>query len=276
MAAGNEKPLDVLQIDMKKATGQSGEAGFKSEVLAEFYRQMANEPGPKRAKLYRAMLKMIEQGFWNPGDRLPTDLELTRHLPLSLATVQAGLNALAEQGLVSRTKRKGTFVASEDHLTRDYVFFQFLHADSGKQMLVDTVELEVSETSETGPWSELLGRREKYLQLSRIVRIGDEFSTLSDFYFADPKIWILLDFPPDSLKNIGIQQMIHLRFGLPSINRDWSVSFAQFDAATAAALGVEPGTTGQRFDVRVRTIGDAPLAFHRILVPPHRHTLHIA
>lgn len=261
---------------MKKATEVAEGADFRSEALAEFYRQMANEPGPKRAKLYRAMLKMIEQGFWNPGDRLPTDLELTRHLPLSLATVQAGLNALAEQGLVSRTKRKGTFIASEDHLTRDYVFFQFLHADTGKQMLIDAVELEVKETSEAGLWSDLLGKREKYLQLSRIVRVGDEFSARSDFYFGDPKIWILLDFPPESLKRIGIQQMIHLRFGMPSINRDWSVSFVAFDATTAAALGIEPGTTGQRFDVRVRTIGDAPLAFHRILVPPHRHTLHIA
>lgn len=263
-------------VNTRNTTEETKGAGFKSEALAEFYRQMAHEPGPKRAKLYRAMLKMIEQGFWNPGDRLPTDLEVARHLPLSLATVQAGLNALAEQGLVSRTKRKGTFVASEDHLTRDYVFFQFLHADSGKQMLVDTVELEVREASETGPWSDLLGKREKYLQLSRIVRIGDEFSTRSDFYFADPKIWILLDFPPESLKKIGIQQMIHLRFGLPSLNRDWAVSFVEFDPTTAAALGVEPGTMGQRFDVRVRTIGDAPLAFHRILVPPHRHALHIA
>ena len=261
---------------MKKTAKETEGAGFKSEALADFYRQMANEPGPKRAKLYRAMLKMIEQGFWNPGDRLPTDLELTGRLPLSLATVQAGLNALAEQGLVSRTKRKGTFIASEDHLTRDYVFFQFLHAETGKQMLVDTVELDVRETSDSGPWSDLLGKREKFLQLSRIVRIGEEFSTRSDFYFADPKIWILLDFPPESLKNLGIQQMIHLRFGLPSLNRDWTVSFADFDAGTAAALGVEPGTTGQRFDVRVRTIGDAPLSFHRILVPPHRHTLHIA
>lgn len=261
---------------MKRTAKESEEAGIKSEALAEFYRQMADEPGPKRTKLYRAMLKMIEQGFWNPGERLPTDLEVTRHLPLSLATVQAGLNALAEQGLVSRTKRKGTFVASEDHLTRDYVFFQFLDAETGKQLLVDTVELEVKETAEIGPWSDLLGKRGKYLQLSRVVRIGNEFSTRSDFYFADPKIWILLDFPPESLKNVGIQQMIHLRFGLPSVSRDWTISFFEFDATTAAALGIEPGTTGQRLDVRVRTIGDAPLAFHRILVPPHRHTLHIA
>ena len=260
---------------MNRTEGARG-ADFRSEALAEFFGQMVDGPGPKRAKLYRAMLKMIEQGFWNPGDRLPTDLEITRHLPLSLATVQASLNALAEQGLVSRTKRKGTFVASEDHLTRDYVFFQFLHADTGKQMSVDAVELDVREITERGLWSDLFGTREKYLQLSRIVRIGGEFSTRSDFYFADPKIWILLDFPSESLKDIGIQQMIHLRFGLPSINRDWTVSFVEFDAATAAALGVEPGTTGQRFDVRVRTVGDAPLAFHRILVPPHRHTLHIA
>ncbi len=265
-------PETAAQQSKKEASG----ADFKSEALSEFFRQMAQDPGPKRSKLYRAMWKMIEQGFWNPGERLPTDLEITRHLPLSLATVQASLNMLAEHGMVTRTKRKGTFVASEENLTRDYVFFQFLNGDTGKQMQVDAVALEVKETSASGPWTELLGHREKYLQLSRVMNIADEFFTLSDFYFADPKIWVLLDFPPESLINIGIQQMIHLRFGMPSISRDWTLSFAALDGDVATALGVEAGTLGQQCDIGVRTIGEAPLTFHRIVIPPHRHKLHIA
>ena len=74
MATGHETPLKMPEAKTRRTTGKTKGADFKSEALAEFYRQMTHEPGPKRAKLYRAMLKMIEQGFWNPGDRLPTDL----------------------------------------------------------------------------------------------------------------------------------------------------------------------------------------------------------
>jgi len=248
---------------------------LKSEVLLNFYEETSSLPGTKRTRLHRAMLKMIEQGFWDPGDRLPTDIELTDKLPLSIATVQASLNMLAEQGLVTRVKRRGSFISSEENLPRDYFYFQFINSTSGYQMTIDTVDIAVSEEQKKGPWSDFLGEKNKYLNISRVVNIGGEFLILSEFYFSNPNIWVLMDFPLDKLKELAIQQLIHLRLGLPALKQNWAVSFIEFDSVDANRIGVPTGTLGQQFDVSVYTVGDVPLVFHRISVPPNDHSLHI-
>ena len=52
----------------------------------------------------------ILTGFYKPGDRLPTVLELAHGLGVSIRAPQAALRTLTEEGLVSPTRRLGTFV----------------------------------------------------------------------------------------------------------------------------------------------------------------------
>jgi len=265
-----------MPIKTKDKKSRRSAKALRSEALLSFYKEATSQPGPKRVRLHSAMLKMFEQGFWNPGDRLPTDVELTKELPLSVATVQASLNMLAEQGLITRAKRRGSFVASEEHLPRDYYYFQFLHPETGKRVTSEALEVDIAETDDHGPWATFLGERTKYLHISRIMNIGKSFRLHSDFYFADPKIWVLMDFPSETLKEVAIQQLIHVRLGLPALKRDWTVSSKTADPTTAARIGVDAGTVCQQFDVRVLTIGDVPLVYHRFIVPPNEHSLHIA
>jgi DNA-binding GntR family transcriptional regulator len=248
----------------------------KSDALLSFFEEATLLPGPKRIRLHRAMLKMIEQGFWDPGDRLPTDVELTSKLPLSIATVQASLKMLAEQGLITRAKRLGSFVASEEHLPRDYFYFQFINTKTEARLAIKAVDLTIQEITEKGSWSKFLGQREKYLKVSRVICIGSAFRIQSDFYFANPKVWILMEIPVERLKDLAIQQLIHIRLGLPALKRDWAVSFAELDSIAANKIGVETGTQCQQFDVRVFTEGDIPLVFHRFVVPPNDYSLYIA
>ena len=97
---------------------------IRIEALLGFYDDLANKPGRKRDRLYQAVLKMIERGFWNPGDRLPTDADFAHLLPLSVATVQAALKMLSDQKVIVRKQKQGSFVASEDNLNRDICISQ--------------------------------------------------------------------------------------------------------------------------------------------------------
>ncbi|MEO3781463.1 GntR family transcriptional regulator [Micromonospora sp. B11E3] len=54
----------------------------------------------------------IQSGELPPGARLPTEAELQEAYDVSRATAQKALNELAQAGLVVRTRRKGTHVAS--------------------------------------------------------------------------------------------------------------------------------------------------------------------
>ena len=253
----------------------SVETDFRSEALLRFYQQTSKGTGTKRVKLYRAMLEMIENGFWNPGDRLPTDLEFTNQLPLSLATVQASLQMLAEQDLIIREKRNGSFVATEDRLSRDLIFFRFLKPDTNNPLETEDLTLEVTETSRSGPWVGFLGIRDRYVLLSRTIAIGNEFRVRSEFYFANPRLRVLLDVSTQSLKGLAIRPYLHFKFGLPTIAVNWEISFKALDLALADMMGVAQAQMSQQFDVMLTTIGDEPLAYHRFWVPPNNCRMQI-
>lgn len=71
--------------------------------------------------LYRriegAVRQMIREAGLGPGDRLPSDNELSRRFGTTRVTVAKALAALEREGLVQRLVGRGTFVASPDPVT---------------------------------------------------------------------------------------------------------------------------------------------------------------
>ena len=53
----------------------------------------------------------IQDGYWQPGDRLPSESELVQQFGLSRMTVNRALRELAEQGRIQRLAGVGSFVA---------------------------------------------------------------------------------------------------------------------------------------------------------------------
>jgi GntR family histidine utilization transcriptional repressor len=53
----------------------------------------------------------ILSGAWQPGHRLPFELELARQYACSRMTVNKALNGLARAGLIERRRKSGSFVA---------------------------------------------------------------------------------------------------------------------------------------------------------------------
>jgi GntR family transcriptional regulator len=62
-------------------------------------------------QILRAIVKDIEGGVFRPGDRLPTERQLSEATGASLAPVRAALRQLELAGYVIRTQGRGTFVA---------------------------------------------------------------------------------------------------------------------------------------------------------------------
>ena len=247
----------------------------RAGALLTFYEQEHSGPGPKRARLYRAMVKMISQAFWNAGQRLPTDKEFTRLVPVSVATVQGALNMMAEQGLITRKKRDGTYVAPEEHLTRETAFFNFSSVGGSSIAPTRDVDYRIEETDETGPWTAFLGLDASSIRISRIVEVDQAFRVRSHFYLNGQAFRELLTIPTETLKDISVRSHLQLHFGMPTKSMRWDVGFDRFDADTADALGVARKTMGQRFDVRLWTTGHAPLGFHRLWVPPNDRTMQV-
>ena len=64
--------------------------------------------GPHR----RALTRAIREGALQPGDRLPTELELARDFGVGRTSVREGLQKLRAHGLIESRKGLGAFVAA--------------------------------------------------------------------------------------------------------------------------------------------------------------------
>jgi len=85
--------------------------------------------------IYQQIAMYFEQRIRNrelvAGDRLPTMLELSRQMGVNRETIQLGLKLLMNQGLISRSPKRGTFVKEyAPHQVLGIVFPQSIYADS--------------------------------------------------------------------------------------------------------------------------------------------------
>jgi len=70
-----------------------------------------DSPVPFYFQLSELLEHEIAVGRWDPGFRLPSESELCTHFGLSRTTIRQALARLEQEGLISRRKGQGTFVA---------------------------------------------------------------------------------------------------------------------------------------------------------------------
>ena len=69
-----------------------------------------SEATPLYLQLVRKLSQAIQGGKWRPGEALPAERVLCEGLSVSRVTLRLALDALVEQGLVTRRQGAGTFV----------------------------------------------------------------------------------------------------------------------------------------------------------------------
>ena len=86
--------------------------------------------------LYRqvrdTLIRRLVDGVWQPGQPLPSEIQLAAELGVSQGTVRKALDAMAAENLVVRRQGRGTFVARHDE---ERILFQFfkLVGDDGRR-----------------------------------------------------------------------------------------------------------------------------------------------
>lgn len=76
------------------------------------------QSAPLYKQLQDKILEAIHNGELKPGDKLPTELELSETNNVSRVTVRAALDALTSDGYLVRIPGKGTFI-SKDKIKKD-------------------------------------------------------------------------------------------------------------------------------------------------------------
>jgi GntR family transcriptional regulator len=71
---------------------------------------MLSDKIPLNFQIFRLLRERIDRGDFGPSGRLPTEIELAKTYGVSVITVQRALKDLSSAGLITRHRRRGTFV----------------------------------------------------------------------------------------------------------------------------------------------------------------------
>jgi GntR family transcriptional regulator len=129
-------------------------------------------PLPYYVQLKATLIEGIESGRWKPGDRIPSEPELCEMFGVSRTVVRQALKDMTYQGLVTREKGRGTFVAepkiSSGSLVHSLVGFYEDMAERGQAPVTQVLE-QVIEPASTRLMTAL--RIEETAPVIKLVRL---------------------------------------------------------------------------------------------------------
>lgn len=170
--------------------------------------------GPKYLVLRDAILEAIMNGEWSAGMRLPTEAELSKHLPYSLGTIQKAYGQLVKEGLVIRSRGRGSFVAPVQRQMAEPWHCRFL-GDDGTVLPVYPRLLGQHPVRSEKRWVEMFGPRVKVARIDRVISINNEFEVLSRFYAPETITRSLLSLPRKNVEAANFKAILLREFGMP-------------------------------------------------------------
>lgn len=253
--------------------------GLRDEMKAQLRRlldQHARPGVPKYVAMRDAVVDAVTGGNWPAGTRLPTEIEWTADLPLSLGTVQRALRMLVDDGVIVRRQGHGTFVAERaDGRMHAPLHCRFVDHSGRAYLPVFADVVSRNEVSESGPWSAHLGAA-SVLCIERVLRIGDEFNVFSRFY-ADPKrLPAFAKLPAKKLSGENFKDLILRESAQPIGRISQFLTSIKLPAEVCDAIGVRRATVGQQLQVFAFVGRQSPIYYQDLFIPPNTRTLHLA
>lgn len=91
---------------------------------------MLNDPKrPRYLQIQDQLKQRIAAGEWSPGERLPSETELTRQLAASQGTIRKALSDLVRQNMIVRKQGSGTFLPQASLQNLNARFLRLVNTD---------------------------------------------------------------------------------------------------------------------------------------------------
>ncbi|GAB5375947.1 MAG: GntR family transcriptional regulator [Acuticoccus sp.] len=239
-------------------------------ILTErFLQEMTAEKATKRNALRLAFLWAIREHAILPGERLPSEAELTRILGLSLGTVQSALGQLQDLGLLIRRRGDGTRLASSEPLGPNVWHFRFRHLATARPMRILQLEVELMETTQDGPWSNFLGRGGAFTLIRRQILADENLRIGAEMYLKADKVPVS-GLRAEELQATNIRVSLQKQFGLAFARPEHTAQVTTLSPRRAALFDLP--AAGPVFEVgaSVRTTDGEPFYYQLIYVPTDR------
>jgi DNA-binding GntR family transcriptional regulator len=248
---------------------------MNADELATTLVRFQRDGVPKYTALRDAIVHAVASGALVPGDRVPNEQELAATLPISLGTIQRALRQLVEEGVIQRRHGQGSFIAgrrADGEMSQPF-HCRFLD-DKGTGYLPVFPEALARRAAQEGEWSRWLGKG-PLLEITRRIRIGDEFDVFSSFIVDGKRLPVFATLPLRKLSGENFKDLIFRACGQAIQKVD--VFLAQ--RLPPAAVGEMLGIRGRHTCLAIRAVaflGEAdPVYYQQIFIPPNARELHV-
>lgn len=167
---------------------------------------------PLYKQLELAIRTAIQEGRYQPGEKIPTELELSRQHQVSRITVRKALEVLTKANLLTRIAGKGTYVSAEkfQRSMSGIVSFSELCRSQGKKPGARTIK-SVLETPDATVQDVLgLTPDDRIIALERIRYADDTPVSLEQSYFPERFAFLL----QEDLNQHSLYQVLNEKYGI--------------------------------------------------------------
>lgn len=236
----------------------------------------------KRIPLYYQLENLLREkimsGAFAVGARLPTESELIRQYGVGRVTVRQALAALAEDGLIERRRRRGTFVT--ERKTKRRAFEERIDLTGSPGSLDEIIAagadtpfnvIEMNRVEADPHEAELLGlgAGEPVYRIKRLgMREGKPYSLTLSYLPAEIGEKLALE----ELSAGSLLQMLETKFGLKLKSVDQRITATLADPYLARLLDVRVGSPLLSIERTVYTDDNLPVEFAHVLYSADLHS----
>jgi GntR family transcriptional regulator len=222
-------------------------------------------PVPYYAQLKESLRAEIESGKRRPGDLLPGEPELCREFDVSRTVVRQALKELTYEGLITRRKGKGTFVASpkftETHIQELSGFFKDM-LDLGHTPYSQVLRQEVIPATSLVAERLVLPEGAPVIQIDRLRFVEQDPLVLVTTYLPYQKCPQLVE---ADLSHRSLYEFLETTCGLKLARGRRSIEAVAADEYQAGLLRVDPGAPLILLNSVSYLEDDTPIEYYRAL-----------
>ena len=226
---------------------------------------------PLYQQIKTLLTRSLQGGEWNPGQAIPSEVELAARYKVSQGTVRKAIDELAADNLLVRRQGKGTFVATHGEERVQYRFLRLM-PDVGEPGGAERRFIDCRRQRAPADVARALELKsgDSVVQVRRVLSFDGVAVVFDD-------IWL----PGALFKGLTAERlgdyrgpMYHLfetEFGVRMLRADEKIRAVAADAAAAEQLAVAPGHPLLLVERLSLTYGDQPVELRRGLYNTASH-----
>jgi len=220
----------------------------------------------KRTAARLAIVSIIRANLVKPGELLPSEVELTTILGVSLGTVQAALRQLQDMGSIVRRRGDGTRVSALEPHGDSIWHFRFASSHDGSPLRIIDQDVWVDQILTNGVWSEYIGWNAQYIRIRRLLTMQNGALAGAEMFLNCAIAEGIDQIDVAELQFTNIRPYLEEKFGLITKGTTHIVKTVDLDEETVAHFGLS--SKGPHFEIHAKAFSPSqnPVYFQRIYI----------